>query len=113
MRLFTPPRATTAIAIYAQPFQNDITRRPGDHVHGYLTSLRGTLDLHKVTGEAIYLNQVIAAWQDVVDSGDMLITGGVPERWSPKKDRTEGCAEADWLRLNLALYGATGDPMVI
>ena len=90
-----------------------ISRRPGDHVHGYLTSLRGTLDLHNVTGEAIYLNQVIAAWQDVVDSGDILITGGVPERWSPKKDRTEGCAECDWLRLNLALYRATGDPIYL
>ena len=37
------------------------------------------------------------------------ITGGVPEAWSPKKKRTEGCAECDWLRLNLALDPATGD----
>jgi len=90
-----------------------ISRRPGDHVHGYLTSLRGTLDLHNVIGEATYLDQVAAAWQDIVHSGDMLITGGVPERWSPKKDRTEGCAECDWLRLNLALYRATGDPIYL
>lgn len=90
-----------------------ISRRPGDHVHGYLTSLRGTLDLHNVTGDAAYLEQVIAAWQDVARSGDVLITGGVPERWSPKKDRTEGCAECDWLRLNLALYRATDDPIYL
>jgi DUF1680 family protein len=32
-----------------------ISRRPGDHVHGYLTSLRGTLDLHDATGDAAYL----------------------------------------------------------
>ena len=86
-----------------------ISRRPGDHVHGYLTSLRGALDLHDVTGDAAYLNQVTAAWQDVVHSGDLLITGGVPERWSPKRERTEGCAECDWLRLNLGLYRATAD----
>jgi DUF1680 family protein len=90
-----------------------ISRRPGDHVHGYLTSLRGTLDLHIATGEAAWLNQVIAAWQDVVHSGDLLITGGVPEGWTPKKYRTEGCAECDWLRLNLSLYRATGDPIYL
>ena len=86
-----------------------IERRPEDHVHGYLSSLRGTLDLYRVTGNSSYLNQVIAAWKDIQNSGDTLITGGVPERWSPKRERTEGCAECDWLRLNLGLYGATGE----
>ena len=33
----------------------------------------------------------------------------MPERWTPKRERTEGCAECDWLRLNLALYRATGE----
>jgi len=84
-------------------------RRPGDHVHGYLTGLRGTLDLHAATGDDVHLKQVTDAWQDVVHSGDLLITGGVPERWSPKRERTEGCAECDWLRLNLGLFRATGD----
>jgi DUF1680 family protein len=86
-----------------------IERRPGDHVHGYLSSLRGTLDLYRITRDPSYLNQVIEAWKDIQNSGDTLITGGVPERWSPKRERTEGCAECDWLRLNLRLYGATGD----
>jgi hypothetical protein len=84
-------------------------RRPGDHVHGYLTSLRGTLALYEASGDAQLLQQVMAAWRDVVESGDVLITGGVPERWTPKRERTEGCAEADWLRLNLALYRVTGE----
>jgi len=84
-------------------------RRPGDHVHGYLCSLRGTLRLYNETGERSYLNRVVAAWSDIAQSGDVLITGGVPERWSPKKNRTEGCAECDWLRLSLGLYRATGD----
>jgi DUF1680 family protein len=84
-------------------------RRPGDHVHGYLCSLRGTLMLYSATGERSHLDRVVAAWDDIAHSGDVLITGGVPERWSPKKNRTEGCAECDWLRLSLGLYRATSD----
>jgi DUF1680 family protein len=84
-------------------------RRAGDHVHGYLCSLRGTLMLYEATRERMHLDRVVAAWDEIVQSGDVLITGGVPERWSPKKIRTEGCAECDWLRLSLGLYRATGD----
>jgi DUF1680 family protein len=84
-------------------------RRPGDHVHGYLCSLRGTLMLYNATGERSHLDRVVAAWDGIARSGDVLITGGVPERWSPKKNRTEGCAECDWLRLSLGLYRATSD----
>ena len=85
-----------------------IERRPGDHVHGYLTSLRGVLDLYQATGDAQFLAQCEAAWEDVQRSQDALITGGVPEGWSPNNHRTEGCAEADWVRLSLALWKATG-----
>jgi DUF1680 family protein len=85
-----------------------IERRPGDHVHGYLTSLRGVMDLYKATGDVRFLEQCDAAWEDVDESQDMLITGGVPEGWSPNNHRTEGCAEADWVRLNLSLWKATG-----
>ena len=84
-------------------------RRPGDHVHGYLCSVRGTLALYEATKDRKHLDRVIAAWNDIAASGDILITGGVPEAWSPKKKRTEGCAECDWLRLNLALHRATGE----
>jgi DUF1680 family protein len=84
-------------------------RRPGDHVHGYLCSLRGTLMLYDATGERSHLDRVIAAWDEISKSGDLLITGGVPERWSPKNIRTEGCAECDWLRLSLGLHRATND----
>jgi DUF1680 family protein len=85
-------------------------RRAGDHVHGYLCSLRGTLMLYDATGERSHLDRVIAAWDEIEKSGDVLITGGVPERWSPKKNRTEGCAECDWMRLSLGLYRATNEP---
>jgi DUF1680 family protein len=85
-----------------------IERRPGDHVHGYLTSLRGVMDLYKATGDAQFLSQCESAWEEVSASKDALITGGVPEGWSPNEHRTEGCAEADWVRLSLALWKATG-----
>jgi len=85
-----------------------IERRPGDHVHGYLTSLRGVMDLYKATGDAKFLSQCESAWDDVAASKDALITGGVPEGWSPNNHRTEGCGEADWVRLSLALWKATG-----
>ena len=84
-------------------------RRASDHVHGYLCSVRGTLDLYNATGDKTYLDRAVAAWNEVMNSGDVLITGGVPEAWSPKKVRTEGCAECDWLRFSLALYRATGE----
>ena len=87
-----------------------IQRRPGDHVHGYLSSLRGVMDLHSATGEDQFLRQCEAAWDDVSASKDALITGGVPEGWSPNNHRTEGCAEADWARLNLQLWKATAKP---
>ncbi len=87
-----------------------IERRPGDHVHGYLTSLRGVMDLHSTTANPQLLSQCEAAWQDITASKDLLITGGVPEGWSPNNHRTEGCGEADWVRLNLQLWNATGNP---
>ena len=87
-----------------------IERRPGDHVHGYLTSLRGVMDLYSATSDPRFLRQCETAWQDVAQSEDLLLTGGVPEGWSPNKHRTEGCAEADWLRLSLSLWKATANP---
>ena len=87
-----------------------VERRAGDHVHGYLTGLRGVMDLHTATGNEQYLRQCEAAWHEITTSEDLLITGGVPEGWSPNNHRTEGCAEVDWVRLNLSLWKATGKP---
>jgi DUF1680 family protein len=89
-------------------------RRPSDHVHGYLSSLRGAMDLHRVSvdagkPDAKVLATCEAAWTDITQSQDLLITGGVPEGWSPNNHRTEGCGEADWLRLNMMLWKATGN----
>ena len=87
-----------------------IERRPGDHVHGYLTSLRGVLNLYDLTRDAKLLSQCETAWQEITASRDLLLTGGVPEGWSPNNHRTEGCGEADWVRLNLQLWRATSNP---
>jgi DUF1680 family protein len=54
------------------------------------------------------LRKCEAAWLDVAQSQDLLITGGVPEGWSPNNHRTEGCGEVDWARLSLVLWKATG-----
>jgi DUF1680 family protein len=93
----------------AEQIAQVIERRPGDHVHGYLTSLRGVMDLYAITKDETLLRQCGTAWQEITASPDLLITGGVPEGWSPNNHRTEGCAEADWVRLNLALWKASGD----
>ncbi|RXH57700.1 beta-L-arabinofuranosidase domain-containing protein [Granulicella sibirica] len=87
-----------------------IERRPSDHVHGYLCSLRGTVDLYQATHDSTHLRRAEDGWLSVMNSGDVLVTGGVPEAWSPKRLRTEGCAECDWLRLNLSLWRATANP---
>ena len=86
-----------------------IERRPGDHVHGYLTSLRGVMELHALTRNPKLLARCEDAWSEISASRDLLITGGVPEGWSPNNHRTEGCGEADWVRLNLQLWRATGN----
>jgi len=84
-----------------------IERRPGDHAHGYLTSLRGVMELQALTRDPRLLSQCESAWQEITASRDLLITGGVPEGWSPNNHRTEGCGECDWVRLNLQLWKAT------
>ena len=93
----------------AESINEVIERRPGDHVHGYLTSLRGVMELHALTRDPKLLAQCESAWGEITASRDLLITGGVPEGWSPNNHRTEGCGEADWVRLNLHLWKATGN----
>ena len=83
-------------------------RHPSQHSHGYLTSLRGILRLHEATGDASLLAQVEREWEELVSSGNVFVHGAVPEAFKPMAKRDEGCSEADWLRLNLALWRATG-----
>lgn len=84
-------------------------RMPSQHSHGYLTTVRGLIDLSRTTGDRGYLNQAAREWQGVVDSGNVLLQGAVPEMFAPAIKRDEGCSEADWLRLSLDLWRATGE----
>jgi DUF1680 family protein len=87
------------------------TRRiPAQHGHGFLTSIRGIVALYQATGEQRYLDQATREWHGVIDSGNLLPQGAVPEAFAPKIRRTEGCTEADWIRLSLALWRITRNP---
>jgi DUF1680 family protein len=85
-------------------------RHPSQHSHGFLTTVRGVVALYKLTGEKRYLEQAEAAWQGVLDSGNVLVQGAVPEMFAPQIKRDEGCSEADWLRLSLELWDLTRQP---
>ena len=85
-------------------------RHPAQHSHGFLTTVRGVVALYRVTGEARYLDQAEALWAGVVESGNVLIQGAVPEMFAPRVKRDEGCSEADWLRLSLDLWEITRQP---
>lgn len=86
-------------------FQKD---RGTQHSHGYLTTLRGVLDLYEATHDAKYLTMVEQLYDSLVHSSDYTVFGGVMEYFGGKGDRTEGCSEADFLRLSLHLWRLTG-----
>lgn len=88
-------------------------RHPSQHSHGFLTTVRGVVALYKVTGEKRYLEQAETEWQGVLDSGNVLVQGAVPEMFAPQIKRDEGCSEADWLRLSLDLWDLTHQPKYI
>jgi len=85
-------------------------RHPSQHSHGFLTTVRGIVALYRVTGEQRYLEQAAAEWQGVIDSGNVMVHGAVPEMFAPQPVRDEGCSEADWLRLSLDLWTLTRQP---
>lgn len=70
-----------------------IRRMPGQHTHGWLTSMRGLLALRLPAEE----------WGAFVRSADLLPTGSVSEYFPPGLSRDEGCSHADWVRWNLAM----------
>lgn len=96
------------------------------HAHGYLTTARGMVALAEVTRDAALLGQVETLYANLVASSDLMYLGGVPEffGWdephvtdderaaiptgSSGRQRDEGCAIADFLRLSLRLHRATG-----
>ena len=85
-------------------------RYPNQHSHGFVSSLRGILELYRVTHDAKWLAKTEAEWDGIRTSGNLLPEGGLPEIFRPGMERDEGCAEADWLRWNLELWTETHNP---
>ena len=90
--------------------------RGNQHSHGYLTTLRGIAQLSQVTGSADQLRYSENAYRDLLSSSDYTIYGGVYEYFgagpgdakAEEQGRDEGCSEADFVRLSLQLWQATG-----
>ena len=96
------------------------------HAHGYITTLRGLLDLANDTQDRPALAHVEQLYADLVASPDLCWMGGVLEYFgwedpsvsaeqrrpllaaSGDSPRDEGCGIADFLRLSLGLHRATG-----
>ena len=83
------------------------SRHPSQHSHGFLSTLRGMLELARITGEQSYLDQLRREWEGIANSENLLIQGAIPEAFAPSIERDEGCSQADWLRLNLDLWRET------
>ncbi len=84
--------------------------RGQQHTHGYLSTLRGVLDLHEHTQDAAHLRYGQQAYDDLVQSDDYTVFGAVHEYFGGKGDRDEGCSTADFMRLSFHLYRLTGEP---
>jgi len=94
--------------------------------HGYLTTLRGLARLCAATADLGLLREVESRYRELVTSRDCSPYGGVLEYFgwddptvpeadrrrlreaNPAGPRDEGCATADFLRLSLQLWRATG-----
>ena len=85
-----------------------VTNFDGLHSHGRLCAVRGFADLYALTGEQRWRDFAERDWH-IFANRYLLPTGGVKEMLEDKYERDEGCAEADWLRLNFSLWRLTGD----
>jgi|GEM_PF-2383790 len=83
---------------------------PNHHTHSYLSMLRGCVDIYLATGETAFLDRAQTTWEHVL-ARQMWVTGGISEGSAyPFETRDETCSVADWLRLSLKLWQATGEP---
>ena len=83
-----------------------VTNFDGLHSHGRLCATRGFADLCAATDERRWHQAVNRDWQTFADRY-VLPSGGVKESLDAKCNRDEGCAVADWLRLNLSMWRLT------
>lgn len=96
----------TAITMAA--FYKSFDKLPIDHAHGMLCNQVSLLLLYEVTKDASYLERVEKRCNDLVEGGYINPAGGILEKCRVNSERDEGCAIADWLRLNLELARVTG-----
>ena len=96
-------------AIAAKAYQV-LPPRGQQHSHGYLSTLRGVLDLYEYTKDSQHLNYVRQAYDSLVHSDDYTAFGAVHEYFGGKGDRDEGCSTSDFMRLSLHLYRLTDEP---
>jgi hypothetical protein len=88
----------------------DLLEAPGDqHTHGYLTTLRGHMMIYESTHEKALLDAVVTRYREIIDIGAVKTNGGVLEYFKKDYHRDEGCSEADFVRLSLQLWRATGE----
>ena len=80
---------------------------PLDHSHGMLCCQVSLLLLFEATKDASYLERVEKRWDELLQGGYINPAGGILEKCQLVDPRDEGCAEADWLRLNLELGRVT------
>lgn len=92
--------------------------RGRQHAHGYLSTLRGALQLYELTGDEAVLAYVRETFDDLLDSDDHTMYGAVYEYFGGEGDdsggahaatRDEGCSSADFCRLALHLHEVTGE----
>ena len=84
--------------------------RGQQHTHGYLSTLRGVLDLYEHTQDEEHLRYARQAYDDLLHSDDYTAFGAVHEYFGGKGNRDEGCSTADFMRLSFHLYRLTGEP---
>ena len=83
--------------------------RGQQHTHGYLTTLRGVLDLYEYTEDPQHLRYVQQAYDALINSDDYTAFGAVPEYFGGKGERDEGCSTADFMRLSFQLHRLTNE----
>lgn len=81
-----------------------IRTTPGQHSHGLLTSLRGSLEIDSQDGDERWLRLAEGIWSKISDSRHLSPTGSVSDFLDPEPRRDEGCSVADWLPLSLDLW---------
>jgi hypothetical protein len=78
------------------------------HSHGRLTAYRGMLDLDRARGTGEFVDAVAEGCARV-EKDFLMPTGAVTEIFSLDYARDEGCSDADWVRVNVLLWQATGN----